>query len=150
MLLFLSTNQYAYHESQVGAVVQKVCAHITGLPKAAEVAESPLDKMFGDISDKGKSLVALKEEAAERRMILQRATQEAGELNDLLALTATNTPHTLGSRPFGVIVTNDRVLESVHSRHRNVAAVCIKHRRGHGRSVAVIGKMQSFASSPIK
>lgn len=64
---------------QVGAVVQRVCAHVTGLPKAAEVVESPLDKMFGGISDKGRSLVALKEEAAERRRMLQRAAQEAGE-----------------------------------------------------------------------
>lgn len=65
---------------KVGAVVQRVCAHVTGLPKAAEVAESPLDKMFGGAGDKGKSLVALKEEAAERRRMLQRASQEAGAL----------------------------------------------------------------------
>lgn len=58
--------------------MQKVCAHVTGLPKAAEVAESPLDKMFGGVSDKGKSLVALKEEALERRRMLQRAAHEAG------------------------------------------------------------------------
>lgn len=67
-----------YGVQQVGAVVQKVCAHVTGLPKAAELSESPLDKMFGGVSDKGKSLVALKEEAADRRRILQRAAQEAG------------------------------------------------------------------------
>ncbi|CAB1110810.1 unnamed protein product [Ectocarpus sp. CCAP 1310/34] len=65
--------------TQVGAVVQRVCAHVTGLPKAAEVSESPLDKMFGGVGDKGKSLVAMKEEAAERRRMLQRAADEAGE-----------------------------------------------------------------------
>lgn len=65
--------------TQVGAVVQRVCAHVMGLPKAAEVADSPLDKMFGGASDKGKSLVAMKEEAAERRRMLQRAAQEAGK-----------------------------------------------------------------------
>lgn len=65
---------------KVGAVVQRVCAHVTGLPKAAEVVESPLDKMFGGAGDKGKSLVALKEDAAERRRMLQRAAQEAGKL----------------------------------------------------------------------
>ena len=64
---------------KVGAVVQRVCAHVTGLPKAAEVVESPLDKMFGGVSDKGRSLVKMKEEAAERRRMLQRAAQEAGE-----------------------------------------------------------------------
>eukprot|EP00752_Nemacystus_decipiens_P017827 g15983.t1 len=72
---------------KVGAVVQRVCAHVTGLPKAAEVAESPLDKMFGGAGDKGKSLVALKEEAAERRRMLQRASQEAGMLGDFIRLT---------------------------------------------------------------
>lgn len=78
--------------------MQKICAHITGLPRAAEVSESPLDKMFGDVSDKGKSLVALKEEAAERRMILQRATQEAGELNEVFEVRLVNNDHTLVSR----------------------------------------------------
>lgn len=63
--------------------MQKVCTHVTGLPKAAEVAESPLDKMFGGVTEKGKSLVALKEEAAERRRMLQRAAQEAGEFGSV-------------------------------------------------------------------
>lgn len=73
---------------KVGAVVQRVCAHVTGLPKAAEVAESPLDKMFGGTGDKGKSLVALKEEAAERRRMLQRAAQEAGTWNETWVLAS--------------------------------------------------------------
>lgn len=49
-----------------------------GLPKAAEVAESPLDKLFSGASEKGKSLVALKDEAADRRRMLERASHEAG------------------------------------------------------------------------
>lgn len=65
-------------------MVQRVCAHVTGLPKAAEAGESLSDKMFGGGSDKGKSLVALKEEAADRRRMLQRATQEAGGLYSLV------------------------------------------------------------------
>lgn len=77
-LVFCQPTHALYRVQQVGAVVQKVCAHVLGLPKAAEVSESPLDKMFGGGSDKGKSLVALKEEAADRRRILQRAAQEAG------------------------------------------------------------------------
>lgn len=50
------------------------------------MAESPLDKMFGGVGDKGKSLVALKEEAAERRRMLQRAAQEAGERCTFLSM----------------------------------------------------------------
>lgn len=59
-------------------MVQRVFAHVTGLPKAAEMAESPLDKVFSEGNEKGRSLVALKDEAADRRRMLERAAQEAG------------------------------------------------------------------------
>lgn len=41
---------------------------------------SPGDKMFEGVSDMGRSFVAFQEEASERRWVLQKAAQEAGEV----------------------------------------------------------------------
>ena len=75
---------------KIAAVVQRVCSDVTSLARSADGGDSPLDLLaLGSGHDqKNKSMVALKQEEADRRNMLRRAEQERRMRADFVRLAA--------------------------------------------------------------